>query len=250
MYLGGFMITKIGNSVSKKGIAQIDDGSSPIDQTHYGATYMPDDYSLDSRGRPQLPDQILRWFLKNGAIEGPGWYWFEGPNGAADPILLRQHSIEVNGILHNRLQLLTITRKDLADIYRSDVMALPGGMKDKNEPGISAAFRELLEETGYLADLAAKKQLVYEGVVADERLSINAWPETQVYLMELPETPNPVTFTADSDALTVSWTDVTEENIKRMFASHGKFVMAAISLWQEQNNTIINKYGFIQAKQN
>lgn len=140
---------------------------------------------LDIPGKPadhadvrDLP--VHPWFddmVRNraiGALAGRGAYYFYGPNKTADPIVTR-HDLEEPHVA-------LVTRKDTGKL------ALPGGFLGKHETPLEAAMREFWEETGlrldYYRPLSIRK--IYDGPLADLRVTAHAWPSTAAYHIALP----------------------------------------------------------------
>lgn len=88
--------------------------------------------------------------------------WDIGPNYAADSVVLADDSV------------LLIRRRD------TGLWALPGGFVDQDETALSAAKREVLEETGL--DIQSDGIEVYSGPVDDPRNTTERWIESTVYL--------------------------------------------------------------------
>lgn len=128
----------------------------------------------DGYGRPLHPwidDMISNPDI--GVVTGKGFYWNWGPNYTADPIVIR------HDLIHPYV--LLIKRRDTGQ------WALPGGFVDqKDEDSLAAAIREAQEETGIDLRLAhAYITPVYQGPLADPRVTANAWPETSAYCINL-----------------------------------------------------------------
>lgn len=141
-----------------------------------------------------------------------------GPNHAADPIILRRQPGS------GRLQMLAIERKDTGR------WAIPGGMVDEGESITATLARELLEETGVALDLGSAVP-VYRGVVKDDpRNTDHAWMETSVSVLLLEdEEAARLEPRAGDDAADVQWLDLTEANLRSLYANHGEFVRAALA---------------------
>ncbi|MBI5044800.1 MAG: NUDIX domain-containing protein [Candidatus Levybacteria bacterium] len=201
-----------------KGTALIDDGTIDFSDLEFTPSSHPGGYSRDERGIPVRPFDEL--FLQKGALGGMGFYRTYGPNLTADPVVFR----EQDGVL----QVIGINRGD------SGIRALPGGMQDPNEPGISTAVRELFEEAGVdLSDVPS--QIVHQGIVwSDTRSTRNAWPESTVVLLLPPQDKAGVLVpVAGSDAKHAYWMDVNEENLADFMASHASFVKLSVLEWQK-----------------
>lgn len=176
---------------------------------------------LDAYGRPLHP-----WFdemLTNpniGVVTGKGFYWQWGPNYTADSIIVR-HDLE-------EPHLLLITRRDTGQ------WALPGGFINPNETAMEAAMREVGEETGIdLYSLYPIVRKAYRGVLADVRVTANAWPETTAYAFtlsakrtqHLPLGP----YEADDDAEIAQWFPISQLS-DQLFGSH--YLLVQLGLLQ------------------
>ncbi len=213
-----------------KGRATPDTGTQDFHATTFDASFDQGGYTRDERGLPVRPEDAV--FLQAGAVEGIGFYWNYGPNKAADPVVFRQPK--------GKLQVLVIRRND------TGLTALPGGMEDPNEPGVSTALRELLEEAGLdLSDVP--HEIVHTGIVwGDPRATRHAWPESTVALL-LPESDRTdnVHLKAGDDAREALWLDVSTENVERLFASHPAFVKLAVQKWQDLTGNVVAKSGMV-----
>lgn len=161
---------------------------------------------LDSLGRPIHP--WLEAMVSDpsiGIVTGKGCYWNWGPNRTVDP-----------AVVYNE-QLLMVRRKD------TGLWALPGGFIDKAETAENAATREVLEETGIEID-REPKSVLYQGPVADLRLTANAWPETTCLLYEPEDLPDTNPKGMD-DASEASWIPLDHaRQMLNLFGSHRIFV--------------------------
>lgn len=165
---------------------------------------------LDPHGRPLHP-----WFaqmIENkevGVALGNGFYWEYGPNLTADPIVKR-HDLDEPHVL-------IITRGDTGQ------PALPGGMVDKGEDPLEAAYRECLEETDFdISDYPHTVRTGYSGPVADVRLTAHGWPHTYSYIFELDPEVNitsPMSGEGKDDATHYRWTPESEAT-EVLFGSH------------------------------
>lgn len=123
---------------------------------------------FDSLGRPLHP--WLEDLLANpraGVITGPGAYWNYGPNRAADPIVISRFP---------KPMILMIRRGD------TGTLALPGGFVEPGENPVWSSLRELKEETGLKKPWLSKPQVIYDGIVADRRVTAHAWVQTTAVL--------------------------------------------------------------------
>lgn len=120
---------------------------------------------IDSQGRPLHP--WLEDFIHNpavGVIGDTGNYWNYGPNYTADPIVISRFP---------KQKVLLIRRGD------TGTLALPGGFVDQNEKVIDASLRELQEETALKRPRFNRRgRLIYDGPVADRRVTAHAWAHT------------------------------------------------------------------------
>ena len=171
-------------------------------------------YDVDSDGRPLHPN-----LNQLGPIPtGKGAYWSWGPNFTADPIVITTE---------DRPRVLLIHRNDTGDL------ALPGGFVDADElqKPITAAYRELEEETGLV--LKNRGRLVYQGIVEDPRTTANAWPNTSAYLFNVAE---PLPVQAGDDAREAHWYFV-DELPDNLYGSHAVLIQQALEL-QNKPRTI------------
>jgi len=164
-------------------------------------------YDIDLEGRPLHPNLSELGVLPTGK----GAYWGWGPNYTADPLVLTTET---------RPRVLLIHRSDTGDL------ALPGGFVDKDElqTPITAAYRELEEETGLV--LTSNGALIYKGIVDDPRTTANAWPETSAYLFNVAE---PLPVQAGDDAKTAGWYFV-DELPENLYGSHAALIEQALKL--------------------
>lgn len=127
---------------------------------------------LDQQHRPVHPwvDSMLCDDV--GVYTGKGFYRQWGPNYTADPVVIRTDS--------NEPMTLLIRRND------THSWALAGGFIEPDEYGDQAAMREAEEETLLpLSQFNPTIKHLYTGPIADLRMTANAWPETQAYLVKL-----------------------------------------------------------------
>ncbi len=152
-------------------------------------------------------------------ISGRGELGCWGPNHAADPIVTRSN--QYSGVI----EAILIERVD------SGELAIPGGMRDRTDPNISATLaRELSEETGARLNFS-QAAILYRGYVDDRRNTDNAWIETTVSHLHLSaEQAAALTLTAGDDARPGSarWVPLTPERLAGMYASHGEFLRLAL----------------------
>lgn len=210
-----------------RGRAIGDDGRQDFYGVSFAESFDPRGCFRDSRGVPVHPS--FKIMLSAGAVVGPGFYYEYGPNRTADPIVIR----EKNG----RLELLIIKRTDTGKY------AIPGGMVDLGEEVSVAGKRELREETG--VDLGdALGDIVYKGIIADPRATLNAWPEATTFLYFLSyEQTRSFVLKAEDDADEALWVSLTETNLSLLFASHADSVKMALKFWQEKSGLVVDKTG-------
>ncbi len=167
---------------------------------------------LDSKGRPLHP--WLVEMLSNpsiGVVTGKGVYWSWGPNRTVDPIVIKNGNI------------LLVKRKDTGS------WALPGGFIDRNEMPVAAALREVAEETGIVLPPMAVAYSVYEGPVADIRMTANAWPETSALLFQLDNETYLSEPRGADDASDAAWVPLEIVRKKeKLFGSHPFLLQKAI----------------------
>jgi ADP-ribose pyrophosphatase len=178
----------------------------------------------DEQGRPLNPRGRC-------GMAGRGLLGKWGPNYAADPIITRVNE------RFGDVEMLAIQRKD------NGQWAIPGGMVDKGEAVTSTLSRELKEETGVELDFS-DAQLVYQGFVDDRRTTDNAWIESTVkHLHLVGEQAEKLELEAGSDALSVTWLPLTERSLKKLYASHGYFVVSALGkLYKRQPDLLPAKF--------
>ena len=153
-------------------------------------------YALDVLTDPQL-----------GAFCNRGFYRNWGPNYTVDTVLLAQDKV------------LLIQRKD------NSTWALPGGFVDTNEPKEAAAVRELHEETGIQLQPQDLTMVCKNIPVADPRLTVNAWPQTTVFVSHLKK---PIECSGGDDAKDAQWVPVNHALQKKLFAGHIPLLRAAL----------------------
>lgn len=141
---------------------------------------------------------------------GRGVLWFDGPNKAADALIL----VAIRGVQH-----MAVVRRD------SGHWAMPGGFVGPEEGPRAAAFRELAEEAGVVVGPRSVEhaRLVYEGYVRDPRNTDDSWIETSVYCLDLGDSEAPP-LRAGDDARDVTYLEVTDGNIRDLYPGHAMIV--------------------------
>jgi ADP-ribose pyrophosphatase len=173
-------------------------------------------------------------------IEGRGLLGKWGANFAADPIVTRTNPET------GKLEMIAIRRTD------SGQWAIPGGMADFGEGLSGTLSRELAEEAlgkegtperaAQLETLFAEKfekegRLVYEGYVDDPRNTDNAWMETRAVHLHLTGDDARIDLHAGDDADGAQWMEINQENMGKLYASHGDFVGKAVQGFQESTGS-------------
>lgn len=172
-----------------------------------------------------------------------------GANFAADPIVTRVNPES------GKLEMIAIERTDTKQ------WAIPGGMVDFGEPVSATLSRELAEEAlGKGAEAEEVKALehkfkdmfatsgheVYAGYVDDPRNTDNAWMETKAVHLHLSGADAQINLVAGDDAGKVQWMELTNENLSKLYASHGDFVGKAVQDWQAANNKTVMSDGSLR----
>lgn len=130
--------------------------------------------------------------------------WYDGPNYTADSIIIHPESRQV----------LLVKRK-------TGEWALPGGFIDPGEESITAAHREVMEETG--AAISGDPTLVFCGLVDNPRNTQTAWIETSAYLFTVPDI---TAITGRDDAVDAGWHSL--DQLPELYASHDEIVTRAL----------------------
>jgi ADP-ribose pyrophosphatase len=178
-------------------------------------------YTFDEQGRPLNP-------MGRQGIGDRGDLSKWGPNQAEDAVV-----IAVNDTTGNR-KILLVRRADTRQ------WALPGGMVDPGEKGITAR-RELQEETGVdLAEIPGR--VIYQGYVDDPRNTDNAWMETTARRFLIGYTPDAAGADDAADARWFNANSITElradiartdealgEPPRPVYASHEQIVGIAVT---------------------
>ena len=136
--------------------------------------------------------------------------WFDGPNYTADGIVVHPASRQV----------LLIRRK-------TGEWALPGGFVDAGEDSLTAARREVAEETG--VTVTSQPTLVFRGLVDDPRNTEEAWIETSAYMFAADDT---TTASGRDDAIDAGWFSL--DALPELYASHGNILARAVDYLQHQ----------------
>lgn len=169
---------------------------------------------LDTKGRPVHPWINHMLFDRNiGVITGKGFYWKWGPNFTADPIVTRD----------------TERGKEILLIQRGDTgrWALPGGFVDQEENPFDTALRETLEETGLdISSAAETGRAIYDGPLADLRVTANAWPHTYAFHFDVTglDLAKPE---GQDDAVDASWI-LLDDLPNVLFGSHALLIKKAM----------------------
>lgn len=171
----------------------------------------------DRFGRPKHP-----WYGKMatdiavGLAMGKGFFREWGPNYTADPVIIQAGHV------------LLVRRGD------NGLWTNPGGFRDRDEEtgiledSLEAAIREGGEEAGL--DLTGViPVLIYEGPVADIRMTANAWPETAAYFFDLGDNPELPEVWGGDDADEARWWPIEETRQTLLHGSHNLLTELA---WQ------------------
>ncbi|MBI3633199.1 MAG: NUDIX domain-containing protein [Candidatus Vogelbacteria bacterium] len=158
----------------------------------------PDDIELAKKLR--VPSVLGKW----------------GANFAADPIVTRTNPQT------GEMEMMAILRDN-------GEWAIPGGMVDKGEDVSATLRREFKEETGVDIDMSDAEE-IYKGYVDDPRNTDNVWMETIAKHKHVsPEIVARMKPEAGDDAKAVKWLPLTEENLNKLYASHGEMVRMALA---------------------
>jgi ADP-ribose pyrophosphatase len=166
--------------------------------------------AFDAQGLPLNP-------AGRTGLAGRGLLGKWGPNFAADPIVTRDNPVT------GEPEMLAIQRKD------NGQWAIPGGLVDFGEDVSTTLAREFHEEAGVKLDMSDAR-LVYLGYVDDPRNTDHAWLESTVKHKHLdPKTASTIEPVAGDDAAAIRWMRLTDENVGKLYASHGDFVRRALA---------------------
>lgn len=156
-------------------------------------------------------------------ISGRGSLWYYEANYAADALLIREGDSEKSE------QILAIQRGDGS-------WATPGGFHDPGESAREASLRELGEEAIENIDLVEdhfthEAVCVYQGYGVDPRNTDDAWIETSLYVLRIPDAEaQPLIVRASDDAQDARWIDVQDINRYQWYGNHYQRIREAVSL--------------------
>jgi ADP-ribose pyrophosphatase len=167
---------------------------------------------LDSAGIPCNP--IGRTGLCGRGVLGK---W--GANFAVDAIITTLNPT-------NELLILAISRKDTGEI------AFPGGMVDPGEAPLRTRNRELSEELSMSETALAQplyESIAFKGYVDDPRNTDHAWLETTAIHTHLAfNAAQKMVLKAGDDAADYAWVEISNESVRRLYASHGLTLLNAL----------------------
>ena len=209
-------------------------GEADVHEVDFAPSFTGE-YPRDAAGRPVHPyaEQI---FAAGLAIEGPGAYWNYGPNLCADPIVLGLGQ-------DNKLKTVVIVRGD------TGAVAFPGGFRDCAEAPMITAAREFHEETGIqiMVDDLCLVACVYQGIVADPRTTLNAWPETSAFAIILRDgiidSYEPI---GQDDAASARRVVVDKRLYGDISNMHVNYLKAAVDFYQEATHDIVLPDGSVR----
>lgn len=165
---------------------------------------------LDNLGRPMHPYAVdLLTNRKLGALCNRGYYRQWGPNQTVDMVVVTQDTNKV--LLQQR-----------AD---NGAWALPGGFLDPNERTDVAASRETFEETAVNLNIRRFTKLTNKQPIADERLTLNAWPVTTCYSTAVPKE---LPCRKSAESLAVDWVPIDDALNGQLVAGHIPLLKAAL----------------------
>lgn len=143
--------------------------------------------------------------------DSKGNFWHDGPNYTADAIVITAEATP---------RILLIQRQDTGQ------WAVPGGFMEANEDGVTAAQRELREETGLTAHLSSPR-VVYQGPVDDPRSTRQAWPETTAVLWRVAAS---FAVQGADDAINAQWLPLTDVDGLDFYGSHRWLIQRALAM--------------------
>lgn len=162
--------------------------------------------------------------------EGRGQLWHDGANPTADAILITNEPTP---------RILMIQRRDTGQ------WALPGGFVDNSEGAITAARRELQEETGLLAP-SEEPTLIYHGLVADPRSTRQSWPSTTACLWRV-DAPQPAQ--AGDDATNATWLPINTLTPDELYGSHYWLIQRALGRQpSDQPTALVSRHATLAAQ--
>lgn len=177
------------------------------------------DIRFDAAGKPCNPHE--EFAFRNGRFLLGKW----GPNHAADPILTTDPISD-----GEPFRVLVVTRGDCS------LAALPGGMIDDEEDTDQRGYtrtiqREIVEEAAEpsvaVQNALANGEVIYTGYVHDPRNAKHAWIETIAvwgHISSLDASSVTLRPAADGETRSSYWMDMTENNIRELYASHPDWV--------------------------
>lgn len=170
---------------------------------------------LDTQGRPLHPWVDAMIDDPNiGIVTGRRFFRAWGPNYTADPIITRQ--------TEDGTEVLLIQRSD------TGTWALPGGFIDPGESGDVAAAREAGEETGINPTILSDPTLVYDGPIADIRMTAHAWPHTYAYRFDVTGQATDALQPDPTEVKDAAWIN-TEQINTMLYGSHSILIALALA---------------------
>ena len=190
-------------------------------QTFYGSD-PPNLKALEHVGVQFISGIPINPWERTG-LTGRGLLGKFGPNHAADPILVRFNTTNM------QFQFVAIKRNDTKQ------WAIPGGMVDAGETVSETLCREFTEEalagnTSQLLDtMFETSHLVYRGYANDMRNTDNAWIETEVRLFWPNDnsTSNLLLAPCADEALASKWINFSDIHFLDFFSAHQKYLTIA-----------------------
>jgi len=185
-------------------------------------------WQYDESGRPLNP-------RGRTGICGRGKLGKWGPNHAGDAVVTRHVTRQTAHGPRKCLEMVAIKRKDTGE------WAIPGGMQDPGEVGVTTLVREFKEEAGAVSPeeksrfdtmvdelfRQANGRVIYRGYVDDPRNTDNAWMETIAMHFHCSDKMGEMLqLRAGDDAADVMWLEVGDHNeaYKGLYASHKQIV--------------------------